>query len=211
MHSVTCGEDVDEPWVRDRCSVPSCKDPYTVLICEKCPSWPVGHYFACPSHMQEHHDDCHSYKRSVLGARYCPEAEDLHMPEASATQGAVPPRVPALRMGNRPLSVGGERGGRGGRGNGVTRGPPQGRPIRARLASVARIPIPNQIFVPNSRDVHYRISPVGDAHNRHDHPRPHAAVVDGNGGRAAPLGGPPTHTYTTHQNKKALMAGASLP
>ena len=132
------------------------------------------------------------------------------MPEASATQGAVLPRAPALRMGSKSLSVDGERGGRGGRGDRATRGPPQGRPIRARLANVAKIPIPNQIFIPNSRDVHYRISPVGDAHNRHDHPRPHAAVVDGNGGGAAPLGGPP-RTHTTHQNKKALMAGASLP
>ena len=78
------------------------------------------------------------------------------------------------------------------------------------LASVARIPIPNQIFVPNSRDVHYRISPVGDAHNRHDHPRPHAAVVDGNGGGAAPLGGPP-HAHTHHTPKQKGTDGRREP
>ena len=198
--------------------------------------------------MQEHHDDCHSYKRLALGVPHRPEASDqrkaissLHArpathikpppprvtvssrhtnenltlpgekrsrtepkaawPEASATKGATFSKAPALRMGNRPLSVGGERGGRGGRGDGASRGSPQGRPMRARLASVARIPIPNQIFVPNSRDVHYRISPVGDAHNRHDHPRPHAAVVGGYGGGTAPLGGPP-RIHTPHTKTK---------
>jgi hypothetical protein len=214
----------------------------------------VGRYFSCPLHMQEHNEDCHSYKRSVLGVRYRPEAADLHkaiillrarqathiklsrapvcrrtvenqtapsakrtnaevmapLPEASATHGAAFPRAPVLRMGSRPLSVGGERGGRGGRGDGATRGLPQGRPTHARLASVARIPLPNKIYVPNSGNAHYRISPVGDVHNLHDHHRPYAAVADRNGGGTAPLGVPLTHTHTTH-NRKAVTAGASPP
>jgi hypothetical protein len=193
--------------------------------------------------MQEHHDDCHSYKRLVLGVHYRPEAADLRqaitslrarqathikppratgpsqrtienptlpgemrprtdskaaLSEASSKQGVTSSKAPALRMGSRPLSVGGERGGRGGRGDGATWRPPQGRPKHARLASVARIPSPNPTIVSNSRDAHYRSSPDGDAHNH-------------NGGEAAPLGVPPTKTHTTHQNKKALMAGASLP
>ena len=162
MHSVTCGEDVEEPCVRDRCFASNCQDPYNVKKCEKCPMGPVGHYFSCPLHMQEHHEDCHSYKRSVLGVRYRPEAADLHkaiislrarqathinlsrapvcrrtiknqpapsakrpnaevmapLPVVSAMQGAVFPRAPVLRMGSRPLSVGGKCGGRA-----ITRAP----------------------------------------------------------------------------------------
>ena len=259
MHSVTCGEDVVEPWVRDRCFASNCQDPYNVTKCEKCPPGPVGHYFSCPSHMQEHHDDCHSYKRLALGVRHRPEVSDqrkaissLHArtstyikppcaivssrhinenlilpgekmsrtepkaawPEVSSTKGATFSKAPALRMGSRPLSVGGERGGRGGRGDGVTWRPPQGRPKHARLASVARIPLlpPNPTIVSNSGDAHYRIPTDGDVHSHYDQPRAYAAAARGhNGGGAAPLGVPPTQTHTAHPNKKALTAGKSLP
>ena len=238
LHMVTCGEDVEEPLWKDRCFVSNCQDPYNVVRCEKCPIRPVGHYFACSQHIQEHLDDCHSYKRAASDG---PEAADIHRAvtmvrscqaaytqarrQSDITTNPDPKRArmtttemqanpgATLRMGSGSLHVGSDYGGRGRRGGGSRRGPPPGpgRPMDPILVNLVRNSVTKPIFVPNSGGVRYRIPPDRTTYNYRDQPRSYAEAAGGNRGGPAPLGGPLPNSHITPHDHKAATGGTSPP
>ena len=219
---IACGEDIEEPWAKDRCFAPNCADPHNASRCAKCTERPQGPLYACPLHISEHFEDHHSFKRAVLSADGVtrprkaapaglgPDRTVVSQPERSSHRSTSHSSVPGFRTGSRPLSVGGDHGGRGGHRDGASRGPPQSR-LYSSLAILDKKFSSKPIFVPISGGMQRGIPPDGDTRNYRKQPRPYAAAACGStGGGRAPLGGLPTDTHITHI-KKAVTAGASPP
>ena len=222
IHMIACGEDADEPWTSATCFASNCADPHNVVRCEKCTERPQGHLFACPAHMPEHLEDDHSFKRAVLSADIGtrpykaapaglgPERTTVPHLVGSSHRSTSHSSVPGFRTGSRPLSVGGDHGGRGAHRDGASRRPPQSR-LYSSLAFLDKKFSSNPIFVPISGGMQRGIPPNGDTRNYREQPRPYAAAAGGSrGGGTAPLGGLPSDTHITHI-KKAVAAGASPP